>query len=388
MFRYRTGVAWRDLPGRFGPWQTVWKRHHRFATDGTWDKLLRVIQAETDPAGRVDWNVSVDSSIVRAHQHSATAKRSAREDRTVLVEHTGAVSIDKNPRCCRDEPGDHALGRSRGGLSTKIHAAVDGRGRPLVILLTPGQAGDAPMTLPLLAHLRVQRTIGRPRTRPDRWPALERSLQSGRIWLSSVVVTELYAGTRSAEDARHLDRMVIAMQVVLAYERAAGREPVDVSKTGVGYDIKSEAASGPVRYIEVKSHTTSGDVLLYYTEWQTAHRMRDEFYIYAVNYALSDPQLWIIQDPVGKGVQATEKVVEYHVRAEESRALAEAAPGGVRHLEPPPAAPPAAWRFPQRRLQRHGQPDRRLRLPPGPPARQPPHFHPSRHPRAGQRARV
>jgi hypothetical protein len=46
-----------------------------------------VIQAEADAAGRVDWNVSVDSSIVRAHQHSATAKRSAREDRTVLVEH-------------------------------------------------------------------------------------------------------------------------------------------------------------------------------------------------------------------------------------------------------------------------------------------------------------
>jgi transposase len=59
-------------------------------------------------------------------------------------------------------------GRSHGGLSTKINAAVDGRGRPLAILLTPGQAGDAPMRLPLLAHLRVKRTIGRPRTRPDR----------------------------------------------------------------------------------------------------------------------------------------------------------------------------------------------------------------------------
>ena len=58
VFRYRSGVAWRDLPGRFGPWQTVWKRHYRFATDGTWDKLLRVIQAEADAAGRVDWNVS------------------------------------------------------------------------------------------------------------------------------------------------------------------------------------------------------------------------------------------------------------------------------------------------------------------------------------------
>jgi len=141
VFRYRTGVPWRDLPGWFGPRQTVWKRHHRFATDGTWDKLLRVFQAEADEAGRVDWNVSVDSSIVPAHAHSAMAKRSAREDRTVLDKHTGAVWNDKNPPCCRDEPGDHALGRSRGALSTKIHAAVDGRGRPLAILLTPGQAG-------------------------------------------------------------------------------------------------------------------------------------------------------------------------------------------------------------------------------------------------------
>jgi transposase len=58
VFRYRTGVAWRDLPERFGPWQTVWKRHHRFATDGTWDMLLRVIQSEADAAGRVDWSVS------------------------------------------------------------------------------------------------------------------------------------------------------------------------------------------------------------------------------------------------------------------------------------------------------------------------------------------
>jgi transposase len=52
-------------------------------------------------------------------------------------------------------------------LSTKIHAAVDGRGRPLAILLTPGQAGDAPMMLPLLAHLKIARPLGRPRTRPD-----------------------------------------------------------------------------------------------------------------------------------------------------------------------------------------------------------------------------
>ncbi len=39
VYRYRTGVAWRDLPAEFGPWQTVWKRHRRFSMDGTWDKL-------------------------------------------------------------------------------------------------------------------------------------------------------------------------------------------------------------------------------------------------------------------------------------------------------------------------------------------------------------
>jgi putative transposase len=65
------------------------------------------------------------------------------------------------------EPPDHAVGRSRGGLSTKIHQLVDGNGLPLVALLTAGQAGDSPMFLPLMGHLRVARPVGRPRTHPD-----------------------------------------------------------------------------------------------------------------------------------------------------------------------------------------------------------------------------
>lgn len=66
------------------------------------------------------------------------------------------------------EPPDHAIGRSRGGLSTKIHQLVDGRGRPLVVALTAGQAGDSPMLKFLLADLAVARTgPGRPRTRPS-----------------------------------------------------------------------------------------------------------------------------------------------------------------------------------------------------------------------------
>jgi putative transposase len=67
------------------------------------------------------------------------------------------------------EPPDHALGRSRGGLSTKIHHLADGKGRPLVMLVGPGQAGDSPMFEHLMSALTVARVgPGRPRSRPDR----------------------------------------------------------------------------------------------------------------------------------------------------------------------------------------------------------------------------
>ncbi len=73
--RYRTGVAWGDLPAEFGPWQTVWKRHHRFAVDGTWDRVLTALQAQADAEGDLDWRVSIDSTVARVHQHGATARR-------------------------------------------------------------------------------------------------------------------------------------------------------------------------------------------------------------------------------------------------------------------------------------------------------------------------
>ncbi len=74
-YRYRTGCAWRDLPERFGPWQTVWKRHKRFSADGTWDKIFTALLAEADAAGDIDWAVSIDSTIDRAHQHATTLPR-------------------------------------------------------------------------------------------------------------------------------------------------------------------------------------------------------------------------------------------------------------------------------------------------------------------------
>ncbi|WP_156485565.1 IS5 family transposase, partial [Tsukamurella pseudospumae] len=66
------------------------------------------------------------------------------------------------------EPAGHGIGRSRGGLTTKIHAAVDGQGRPLAVVVTGGQRNDGAMLTEVLADIRVPRCgAGRPRTRPD-----------------------------------------------------------------------------------------------------------------------------------------------------------------------------------------------------------------------------
>ena len=75
-YRYRTGIPWRDLPREvFGPWQTVWKRHRRYAGDGTWDRVLAQLVAQADAAGEVQWQVSVDATITRAHQHATNTSR-------------------------------------------------------------------------------------------------------------------------------------------------------------------------------------------------------------------------------------------------------------------------------------------------------------------------
>ena len=75
IWRYRTGTPWRDLPAEFGPWQTAWKRHHRFALDGTWDKIHAALLTRADAAGLVDWKVSVDSTVNRTHQHATNTRR-------------------------------------------------------------------------------------------------------------------------------------------------------------------------------------------------------------------------------------------------------------------------------------------------------------------------
>lgn len=85
-WRFRTGAPWRDLPERFGPWQTVYHRHNCWSEDGTYVRLHQALMGAADAAGELNWLVSVDSTIVRAHQHAAGARR---EVQGKSAEHTG-----------------------------------------------------------------------------------------------------------------------------------------------------------------------------------------------------------------------------------------------------------------------------------------------------------
>ena len=106
----KTGAPWRDLPPRFGNHNSVFQRFNRWCKNGVFQRIIDKLQ---DPDLDV---LLLDSTVIRAHQHAAGAKDS----------------------CAEAE----ALGRSRGGFGTKIHVACDGLGKPVRILLTPGQDHD------------------------------------------------------------------------------------------------------------------------------------------------------------------------------------------------------------------------------------------------------
>ncbi len=74
LWRTRTGCPWRDLPAAYGRWKTVYNRHRRWSADGTWRRVLTGLQRGCD-VGQVQWQVAVDSTVVRAHQHAAGARR-------------------------------------------------------------------------------------------------------------------------------------------------------------------------------------------------------------------------------------------------------------------------------------------------------------------------
>ena len=75
VWRYRTGSPWRDLPEEFGSWKTVWRRHNQYSKDGTWDQILSVVLTAAADADLIDWAISVDSTVNRAHQHGTNLAR-------------------------------------------------------------------------------------------------------------------------------------------------------------------------------------------------------------------------------------------------------------------------------------------------------------------------
>ncbi|MEN8649423.1 IS5 family transposase [Streptomyces sp. 21So2-11] len=152
-WRTRAGTPWRDVPERYGPWDRVYDLFRRWQRDGTWKRIFTELQAQADAKDLITWDVSVDSTVCRAHQHAAGAEKG-----DLQKEPPGGVET---------EPDDHGLGRSRGGLTTKIHLAVEQGQKPMSIVITAGQRGDSPQFEPVLERIRVPRKgLGRPRKRP------------------------------------------------------------------------------------------------------------------------------------------------------------------------------------------------------------------------------
>ena len=145
LFRTRAGCPWRDLPEEYGHWLTVYKRHRRWSYDGTWAEIVQVLRAGCDEAEGRDWAVSADSTVVRAHQHAAGARRRLRR--------TGRGG---QCRMTTIWPGGRGWA-AHGRCSTKIHLIADRRCRPLTRITTPGQHGDCPQFIPLMNQLAIRR---------------------------------------------------------------------------------------------------------------------------------------------------------------------------------------------------------------------------------------
>jgi transposase len=79
LWRLRTEAPWRDLPERYGKWESVATRFYRWQKAEIWNQVLESLQAEADKQGKLDWEVHyVDGSVIRAHQHAAGGKKGAK----------------------------------------------------------------------------------------------------------------------------------------------------------------------------------------------------------------------------------------------------------------------------------------------------------------------
>jgi transposase len=111
IYRYRAGIPWRDLPERFGDWKNVHRRFSRWAQSGVWERVFQLLAADAD-----NEYAMIDSTIVRAHQHSAGAqkrmarpvcKRHLRGDLTGLRQRIRSRGLSPRPRWSSAHPGPH-----------------------------------------------------------------------------------------------------------------------------------------------------------------------------------------------------------------------------------------------------------------------------------------
>ncbi len=155
-WRTRAGTPWRDVPERYGPWDRIYDLFRRWQRDGTWKHILEQLQVLADAQGLITWDVSVDSTICRAHQHAAGARKKGICSANRPAELTPSRTIT-------------ASDALRGGLTTKIHLATEQQQKPLSLLITAGHRHDSPQFQPVLERIRVPRVgPGRPRTKPAR----------------------------------------------------------------------------------------------------------------------------------------------------------------------------------------------------------------------------
>jgi len=95
LWKIRTGAPWRDIPERYGPWQTVYSRFRRWRLAGIWDQVFAALQRQEDAAGHLDWTIHfVDGSVIRAHQHAAGAKGGTQQRKP-----SGIAKAAFRPRC-------------------------------------------------------------------------------------------------------------------------------------------------------------------------------------------------------------------------------------------------------------------------------------------------
>ena len=151
-----TGAPWRDLPERYGPWETVFRCFNRWRADGTWGRIVTSLLDELDDQGQIDHDLwCIDGSVIRASKAAAGAKKNASSPQQLGGPKTAQMQ----------EPSDHALGRSRGGFGTKIHLVCDSHGFIVAIHLTAGQTHESKVFEPTMARRLFLR-----RRRQSRWP--------------------------------------------------------------------------------------------------------------------------------------------------------------------------------------------------------------------------